>query len=388
MTTGTIITRERRTDTAPRDDDEGSLRAIVFDDPAPLEAAWRRLEREGCSTAFQRFDWARSWYASASAAGIAEPMIIAVSRADGGDPVAIFPFARTRSKLGFVIGFADGEVCDHTAPVLASRTVLSDAAAARACDLALAAVTGTDIVKLEKLVPTVGGRPNPLYHLNGAMPFPLASYSVPLDAGWEKRLDKGLVKNLTRARRILREQKGEWSVVRAAPDEAGDVFADLLEQRQARFAATGGTDILDHDHWRAHYAGLLSGPGVVFALRVGDEVVASEFGLTDGDTFLALLPGFRRDGDWKKYSLGQVLTVGIMEWCAAHGLKAYDMTIGSEAYKFAYGVTETRLNAVMRPVSARGHAVTALWRAKERLRDNPQLFTAAKKLFGPLTGRM
>ncbi len=77
------------------------------------------------------------------------------------------------------------------------------------------------------------------------MPFPVASYAVPLETGWGTRLDKSLVKNLARARRILREQKGEWSVVRAGPDEAPDVFADLLEQRQARFAATGGTDILD-----------------------------------------------------------------------------------------------------------------------------------------------
>ncbi len=59
----------------------------------------------------------------------------------------------------------------------------------------------------------------------------------------------------------------------------------------------------------------------------------------------------------------------------------------SEAYKFAYGVTETTLKAVMRPVSARGHAVTALWRAKERLRDKPRVFAAAKQVFGPLTGR-
>ncbi len=342
----------------------------------------------GCSTAFQRFDWTRSWYAAASAAGLAEPMIIAVSRADGSDPIAIFPFARTRGKLGFVVGFADGEVCDHAAPVLASRHELSDATAARACDLALAAVSRTDVIKLEKLVPTVGGRANPFYCLGDAVPFPVASYAVPLETGWGTRLDKSLVKNLARARRILREQKGEWSVVRAGPDEAPDVFADLLEQRQARFAATGGTDILDHDHWRSHYIRLLSGPGEIFALRVGNEVVATEFGLMDGDTFLALLPGYRRDGDWKKYSLGQVLTVGIMEWCAAHGLKAYDMTVGSEAYKFAYGVTETTLKAVMRPVSARGHAVTALWRAKERLRDNPRAFAAAKQVFGPLTGRI
>lgn len=364
------------------------LRAIVFGNPAPLESAWRRLERDGCSTAFQRFDWACSWYAAANAAGIAEPMIIAVSRADGGDPVAIFPFARTRGKLGFVVGFADGDISDYAAPVLASRDVLSDASAARACDLALAAVSRTDIVKLEKLVPTVGGRPNPLYCLDDAVPFPMASYAVPLEAGWETRLDKSLVKNLSRARRILREQKGEWSVIRATSHEAPGVFGDLLEQRQARFAATGVTDILGHDHWRAHYTRLLSGPGVVFALRIGNEVVATEFGLTDGDTFLALLPGYRRDGDWKKYSLGQILTVGIMEWCAAHGVKTYDMTIGSEAYKFAYGVTETPLKAVMRPVSARGHAVTALWRAKERLRENPRVFAAAKQVFGPLTGRM
>ncbi len=81
------------------------MRAIVFDNPAPLERAWRRLEREGCSTAFQRFDWVSSWYAAASSAGIAEPMIIAVSFAGDADPVAIFPFARTRGKLGFVVGF-------------------------------------------------------------------------------------------------------------------------------------------------------------------------------------------------------------------------------------------------------------------------------------------
>ncbi len=260
--------------------------------------------------------------------------------------------------------------------------------ARRACDLALATVSRTDIIKFEKLVPTVGGRPNPFYDVDDAVPFPMCSYAVALDAGWERRLDKSLVKNVVRARRILREQKGEWSIVRTAPDEASDVFADLLRQRQARFAASGVTDVLNHPQWRAHYIRLLSGPGVIFALRVGNEVVATEFGLMDDDTFLALLPSYRRDGDWKKYSLGQVLTLGIMEWCASHGLKAYDMTIGNEAYKFAYGVTETSLKAVMRPVSARGHAVTALWRAKERLRENPRVFAAAKQVFGPLTGRM
>lgn len=383
---------------ADRRSGSGAAYAVAtYADPRAVEAGWRRLEADGCLTAFQKFDWAAPWYAAMAAFNRAEPLIVVVKRVGDDAPVAILPLARTTSRLGRCVSFADLAVSDYAGPVLAHPDRLDDDDARAAIGAALAAIDDADFVKFEKLAPIIGGRPNPLFHWAGARAFPASAYAAPVArpfAAVEQRFDKSLLKNLKRGRRLLGEQKGPWTLVRSQnTEEAALFFSDMVDQRRERFHALGEPDFLADPAYRIFYSKVLAGDptgafATVFAIKVGEEVVAAEFGLLHSDAFLALLPSYRRDGEWKRYGLGQILTVAIMEWCAENGFSRYDMTIGDETYKFAYAVEECPLRALLLPLTPRGRVVAALWRLKEDLRRNPRLFAAAKATLGRVTGRI
>lgn len=366
-------------------------------DVAVVRADWLALEASGRLTPFQRHAWCAPWYNSVSHAGLAEPLIVLVRDARDGAPLALLPLARFRHRLGRVAGFADLDVTDYAGPVLAGPDRLCEQGARAAMVAALAAIDGVDFVKFEKLAPRLGDAANPLFDWRGAKRYPASGFAVdvavPFEEQVEARFERKFIRNVKRLRRLLVREKGDFRLLRAAnAEDKARVYGELVVQRRGRFEEQGATDILDHPVWRKFYADVLQRDpegrfACIFAIEVGGEVIATEFGLLTDESFLALLPSYRRDGDWRRYGLGQILTIEIIRWCAENGRARYDMTIGDEAYKFDYAPVETALSALMIPVTARGHAVALAWRAKERLRVNPQLFAATKKVLGRLTGR-
>jgi CelD/BcsL family acetyltransferase involved in cellulose biosynthesis len=71
------------------------------------------------------------------------------------------------------------------------------------------------------------------------------------------------------------------------------------------------------------------------ALKVGDEVVASHWGLIAGGQFYHMMPGYA-DGPWQRYSPGRLLNDHLIRDSFERGLRVFDFGIGDEAYKHEY----------------------------------------------------
>src|SRR3954462_2642510 len=60
--------------------DAGLWHAQLYRDHTTLKSMWRHLEKTGCCTPFQTYDWVSAWYETVAATVSAEPIIITASR--------------------------------------------------------------------------------------------------------------------------------------------------------------------------------------------------------------------------------------------------------------------------------------------------------------------
>lgn len=72
----------------------------------------------------------------------------------------------------------------------------------------------------------------------------------------------------------------------------------------------------------------------IYFLKLGDRVVAVELNLEYGGKMYCHLKGF--DPDYSKYSVGNLLTLKVLEECVEKKIREYDFMQGDEDYKFKW----------------------------------------------------
>ena len=89
------------------------------------EPSWRDLEARGSGFVFQSFDWCLTWFETIGRARQVEPVLIHVGDPHTGAEMFL-PLGIEPKRYGVrALGFLDGRLADHTAPVLAGPTVCS-----------------------------------------------------------------------------------------------------------------------------------------------------------------------------------------------------------------------------------------------------------------------
>lgn len=347
---------------------------------ASIEAEWRHMEADGAVTAFQRFDFVAPLYAAFAAHGRAEPMIVLVRTVDSGRPAMILPLSRHQNG-GRIITFADLRVADYCAPVLA-RGFSPDAATFRALWRQIeSALPAADIVHLRKLPATVGGRPNPLLWLRPRAAFPVHAHGVAIAHPWHQHASGAISKKQLGELRRSESNLGRLGTLGFAFHDGGAaavaLFEDLYAQRTARFAALGRDDVLADPMWAAFYRDLVVGgtaqPAArMMGLTLDGTFIASGLGLVHDGAFLLLIPSFDMQR-YARFGLGRLQIYRAMQAFAEDGLTYFDLTIGDEPYKSAFGVDDRTLFEVLRPLSPRGLGLAAVWHAKVLLRRFPTL---------------
>jgi len=126
-------------------------------------------------------------------------------------------------------------------------------------------------------------------------------------------------------------------MIAAEPADIRMVVHTMARQKTRRLRETGSPDVFGPEllsfceTMGVQHTGLVQ----TSALRVGEQIVATHWGMVFRRRFHYLVPAFE-GGEWAKYSVGRVLLESLIEWCIDNRIDVFDLTVGNEPYKLEW----------------------------------------------------
>lgn len=347
---------------------------------ADARAAWQELAARSPHYVFQAYDYVALWYETVGVVERIDPLIVCIADSDGRTR-CIIPLGIQRRRGHRLLVFLGGDHTDYNAP-------LCDAEFAAACDrepfdrlwdAVLASLPRVDIVGLQRMPELLPGMTNPMIREQHARPGPDAAHSAsPLPASFAAFAAQRDAKYLADTRRQRRRLEGLGPVTfnsASAGREAAEIIDTMLRQKRRQREAIGMAGWEPHVErfYRANCGTPVAGGRLIASrLRVGDETVATNFGLIYAGRFYGLVMAYE-GGRWARYSPGRILLQCLVEWCISEGLETFDFTVGDEGYKRFWTDNTLRLYESIYPSTPRGACVMAVARLKQALRRSPWL---------------
>jgi len=150
--------------------------------------------------------------------------------------------------------------------------------------------------------------------------------------------------HVRRSLRVYGDVSGEWA---ATPDEAHDIFEELVRLHQARWQAAGQPGAFASPR-RLGFARelidrlLVGGAIQLFRVRSARETIGCLYNLRDGDDMLFWQGGLAPASD-NRCKPGYVTHAFCMQACADRDLDVYDLLCGDAPYKRALSTSEREL---------------------------------------------
>ena len=317
-----------------------SVRASpIFSDFAAHWPRSGRMSGASCHV-FQCADFLEPWLDTIGRAHRTKPWFVGVFDAEA-SPVMLLALGIER-RLGIrVLTFLDGTVSDYNQPILFPPARAIDAAGwTTLWEEIVATFPAFDVAILDKMPATIGECANPLMAL-GAEPIAQSGHVMRL-GGSVDELRNRLPERTNRRRSLKRlEAAGPVTLqVAQTPAEKEQVLADMIHNKVRRFAETRVPGFAEVPGKLAFYeqaTRALSAPDPLHlsALRAGDNIVASHWGLILADRFYYLMPS-HASGAWERCAPALLHLEALIQWCHARGISHFDFGVGDEPYKRKY----------------------------------------------------
>ena len=308
-------------------------------------------------TIFQSLEFVDAWLLSFGKTSRWTPYFVEVSDATGA-PMMLLPLCVERHRGMRVLSFLDQGQADYIGPVLfGARPWTMDAMRALWRRI-LQALPAVDVVRLEKVPPTIDGVANPL-HLIAAHPDVASAHGNRLDQPWAD-VERGIEypkQVLKKERSLLRAAPARFVIVEDA-DERARILEQLIVQKQRRFEEmrlAGYVEKPEHLAFLRHATSAFAQSGnlLLCALMVADEAIAVQWALVQGGVVLALVNSFE-GGPWTRFSCGRILNYRLMKHLHERGFSYYDQGYGNEDYKLRSSDTTVPLFRDEEALTAKG----------------------------------
>ena len=353
------------------------------------QAASRWIDA-GHGTAFQHHHWLSAWY---GAFDDASPLIAIVHDRITDRPMALIPLIRRVRNGVRVVEFADLDLTDYNAPLLASgvsRETPDGRALCRALLAALGKLPGrVDLVRLRKMPAIVNGSPNPLMSLGR-----LGSCSLNgnlIEVGEDFEVYRASIKRMQVARswRVFSRNPGAAFRIIGNVDEALAVLDTTDKQQQERMQQLGLPFNLNDGTCSKFYRdlvrrGLAESYVIVSALTCGKEIVATVLGIRQGNSFVFLRIS-NAGKKWSPCSPSRLIIERTMAALHQDGVRNFDLSIGNYAFKRRFGAAPFPLTDVSIALGLRGIPYALRDRAAQQLRRLPWLAEQVGRLRGKRT---
>ncbi|MGI9420493.1 MAG: GNAT family N-acetyltransferase [Geminicoccaceae bacterium] len=340
------------------------------------EPFWRALEQTGDAIVFQTYDWQAAWHQLIGRQQRVRPCI-AIVTTDDDRPLMLLPLGIVRRGLGRALIWLGGELTDYNGPVLAADAALYlnglgiDGLWRRLRH----ELPAFDYVDFQRLPAEIGNQHNPFVQLSNRGN-PIAGRCTRLGSSWETYHNG---KRSAETRRKERKKEGKLGlhgpiefVVAQTTAEIDRIVAALVAQKSASYQRKGVKNLFRdpayvdflkafaHDH-------VESGLAVLAAVKVDDEIIATQWGLIYGNRFYCLVYGHDQ-GRFARYSPGNVLLRRLLEWCCERDIDVFDFTYGDESYKDHWCEDRLALHDCLLPSSPLGSVIVLGIRCSEGVR--------------------
>jgi CelD/BcsL family acetyltransferase involved in cellulose biosynthesis len=372
-----------------------AVRVEIVRDGRALDAVLRQFDDAADRTVFQHgaviTTWVQTIGADTDKSGGDTPVdwfVVVVSKNGSDDPLLVLPMVRRREGAVWVIEGADHEVCDFNGAAWQRGFAPGPIELAEIWAQICSALPRADVVRLSKLPQVVGSRANPLLGLPNVNRMDLSHLKAHLGREgevWTTDAFPAATRDQLVERRRKLGKRGRLEFRTAANETDADAFfAALLQQRAARCHELGRNNILDSAAHRSFYRALVmpdnaASIGVLQALMLDDQIIATGYGLIGNGAFHMIFPTFVADR-WRNYSPGLQLFAASMEWSAGQGLTHYDFTIGAEGFKRDLGGLEFPLFELLVAQTLRGRLFVAADRLKRYVKSHSWLSGVARKI--------
>jgi CelD/BcsL family acetyltransferase involved in cellulose biosynthesis len=369
------------------------VRFAVWRDVAAAQADWRALEsQDSLLSPYQRYDFLEPWSRHRGPeSGLSPFLLVGYDAADA--PVMLLPLGERHAGPLRVVHFPGGRHANFNMALwrrdAATAVTQADLGAMRDA----IAAAGIDLIALTNQPQRWGGLANPLAlwpHQESPSAGAVGALSADFAALQAERLAQPARKKLRKKERTLGEH-GTLLVRRAETDTEARAFLDaFFTQKAERMGKLGIPDAFAAPGTREFIAELATArPNgrlpilETYALRVGDEIVATMAGLVEGQRFSALFNSIT-SGPLSHESPGDVLLTHVVRLCCERGLTQFDLGVGEAAYKRFYcNETEPLFDTflALTPLGRLGAAgIRTAQDAKRLVKHSPMLWQAVQSL--------
>lgn len=292
----------------------------------------RSLPAEMRTSAFHHPAWIEAWYAVEDRA--ARETVAAIVEDATQRPLMVLPLVLDTFGSSHFWAPLDLGVTDYNTSMIAPDFHPNPLEMQAVWTRIVAALPDhAGFLLLDKVPQGLGDHHEPLAALPRVRHSHVVRHPLHLDADWEKlratRFDQSMVRSLTRKRRKL-ERKGDLVFSVMTGEAALPALDALMTWRGERFGDRPAiTDL---------YARVVASgdPARVLCLTLDGRPISAGLGLLEKDAFRLL--AIAHDDSWKNWSPGLLVVEDAIRWAVETGLYEFDFTIGSEPYKFDFGV--------------------------------------------------
>jgi CelD/BcsL family acetyltransferase involved in cellulose biosynthesis len=232
-----------------------------------------------------------------------------------------------------------------------------------------------DVIALERVPLLIEDRVNPLLRLPGLKHTANAWVAVLGQTFADFKMRRSAKFFSTAARKWRRVSKIAPTrlCIADTPDGAAEIMRALIPQKRRRLREMGSGDLFAKRGYPAFYSTLAqrhveSGFIQVSALRVGQEIVATHWGMVFRGRFYWLMPTFDA-GTWARFSVGSLLMQSLVEWSISRGLSRFDFTIGDEAYKRLWADHSMPLYEYVHGMTSKGRCFCELRQTSRQVKN-------------------
>ena len=361
-----------------------ALRVDVFESMPAARPEWERLQILASASPYQSYAFCHAWMETEGAAMGATPLV-AISRAENGEAVALLPLCRLRRGPLIVAEFQGGRMANYQMGLFRDPETFTRADV----EALLKSVTKLSRVSLfvfRHQPFSWRGRPNPFAAIAGP-PSPSFAYATALGAdfeAWARAHYSSAARKKRRAKTRKLEAFGPVSHVRARSEaERRAALAAFLDQKRARMAELSLRNAFDEAATRA-LVGALAGLDdfeLHFA-KAGDRIVSVYGGLLRNGRLSGMLFSHDVAPDVAPSSPGEFLILALAEDAIGRGLQSLDFGVGEARYKSeACEIVEPLFDSAFAAnwLGRLGSAAYLISRKlKRRVKQTPRLFDLAR----------
>jgi CelD/BcsL family acetyltransferase involved in cellulose biosynthesis len=318
---------------------------------------------------FQRAAWLETWFGSFVGQKPTEICAATIEDAETGEPVFVLPLMVEHRGGVARLKAWDAGVSDYNGPVMSKSFAPSSGEMRKLWHDMLGKLPKADLIEIEKLPSHIGERGNPMLDVEGCRESAFARHPLPLDENFENlaasRFNPSHRRTLAKKRKKL-QNKGRLEFALVDGREGREALELILEWRAKRFAdeneAEEAKRVADFYRSLAEHTDIAR----IGRMTLDGVVIAGCFGTLTDETFQLL--AVAHNGEFKNWSPGLLAIESSIAQLCAQGVTVYDFTIGSEPYKFDFGVEVEKLFEVKSSLTAKGALYMAALRGWQKIK--------------------